>query len=74
MDHMLSFQKFKFIFPLMNDTFSLSPSSAPSLSSSFSLSFPPLRIKWDFNQRQANLALEQTKNNTEEEDGQNNNL
>lgn len=33
------------------------------------------KVKSDFNQRQANLALEQTKNNTEEEeDGQNNNL
>ncbi|XP_052011590.1 serine/threonine-protein kinase 32A [Apodemus sylvaticus] len=32
------------------------------------------KVKRDSNQRQANLALEQTKNNTEEEDGQNNNL
>nr|XP_021481954.1 serine/threonine-protein kinase 32A [Meriones unguiculatus] len=32
------------------------------------------KVKRDFNQRQANLALEQTKNNEEEEDGQNNNL
>ncbi|XP_059102505.1 serine/threonine-protein kinase 32A isoform X2 [Peromyscus eremicus] len=32
------------------------------------------KVKRDFNQRQANLALEQTKNNAEEEDGENNNL
>ncbi|XP_051019590.1 serine/threonine-protein kinase 32A isoform X2 [Acomys russatus] len=32
------------------------------------------KVKRDFNQRQANLALEQTKNNEEEEDGQSNNL
>ncbi|KAK7818174.1 hypothetical protein U0070_009562 [Myodes glareolus] len=32
------------------------------------------KVKRDFNQRQANLALEQAKNNPEEEDGQNNNL
>lgn len=75
LDYTLSFQKFKFIFPLMNDTLSLPPSLNPSLSPSLCPSFPPFRVKSDFNQRQANLALEQTKNNTEEEeDGQNNNL
>ncbi|CAH7014604.1 Stk32a [Phodopus roborovskii] len=32
------------------------------------------KVKRDFNQRQANVPLEPTRNNTEEEDGQNNNL
>ena len=35
--------------------------------------FFPLRVKRESNQRQGNVDLEQTKNNTEEEDWQNNN-
>ena len=62
---MLSFQKFKFLSPLMNDTLSHPPSLSPS--------FLLLRVKRESNQRQGNVALEQTKNNTEEEDWQNNN-